>query len=152
MDPTSLECTKTPFVPDQLGFPVDIGIAISVSAAGQTENLIVYGCVLDGGQPPCLPELATADVTGFSLVDVGPVLPPPLGVGFPPDLKEDAYGRLFAFDSTGTLLEIDPSNGTLLGEDATGLLSGVGSATGGCLDHVNMGGSHLFFHRKQRCD
>jgi hypothetical protein len=45
-------------------------------------------------------------------------------VGYPVDIKTDAYGRLFGSNRNGTLIAVDMADGTLLGEDKTGLMSG----------------------------
>ena len=117
VDLATLACTKTAYVDEQLGFPTNVALATAPSG----DALLVYGCLV--GRTPCLPTLARADLTRFELVSIGPITPTPMA-GYPPDIKTDGFGRLFACDQGGTLLEIDPANGALLGTDATGLVVG----------------------------
>ncbi len=118
VDPTSLLCTQTPFAQNQLGFPSDIGIATSPD-----DGLLVYGCV----GTPCTPTLAKGDWARFALSKIGPLIPTPT-VGYPLDIKADAYGRLFACDAAGTLLSIDLATARVLGADRTGIQAGPANA------------------------
>lgn len=119
VDTTTLACTPTPYVDGQLGMPSNVGIATWNTASG--ERLLVYGCKFTA--TGCSPLLASADLTSFTLLPIGEVSPNP-DEGYPPDIKTDAFGRLFACDAAGQLLQIDPSNAMLLGKDKTGLAAG----------------------------
>ncbi|MGH7327080.1 MAG: hypothetical protein ACREJX_01895 [Polyangiaceae bacterium] len=126
VDLSSLGCTATSFVPGELDFPGDVGVATSRSFDAGSEGLLVYGCVHDGGV--CVPTLAKSNFTSFVLAEVGPLTPNPTNMGYPADISEDAYGRLFAVDASGYLIEVDSVTGTVLGQDATGLQAGAGWA------------------------
>jgi hypothetical protein len=118
IDPHTLACTSTPFQQNQLGFASNVAIAIASS--GGSEKFFVYGA---NGPISCenfSQYLAASDLSTFVLREVGPIAPNP-GVGYPPAMTGDAFGRLFSSDAAGNLLEIDPTSGGVLGEDYTGL-------------------------------
>jgi hypothetical protein len=82
-----------------------------------------YGCAGN----PCAPVLAKGDFATFALAEIGPLIPVP-SVGYPLDVKSDAYGRLFACDAAGTLLSIDIMTARVSGEDQTGIQAGPANA------------------------
>jgi hypothetical protein len=118
LDLASLACTPTPFNPSAVGLNGPFGLASGYE--GAKEWLYAYGCVSSGSQ--CLPTLARIDPSTFAIDLVGGVgpLPPDPQSDFPVDMKADGFGRLFAIDFAGTLLEIDPTTARVVGFDATG--------------------------------
>jgi hypothetical protein len=118
LDLASLVCTPTAFNPSAVGLNGPFGLASGYE--GSKEWLYAYGCVNSGNQ--CLPALARIDPSTFAIDLVGGVGPLPSDPqnDFPVDMKADGFGRLFAIDFAGTLLEIDPTTARVVGFDATG--------------------------------
>jgi hypothetical protein len=111
----TLACTSTAYQSGQLGFIGREGI--TVGAGNTADRLYVYG---DGASP----MLGLSDLSSFALFEVGAITPAP--AAFPVDLRSDAYGRLFALATGGTLEQIDPATGVILGEDQTGFEATMG--------------------------
>jgi hypothetical protein len=107
VDPQTLTCTKTAWVAGQLGFPGDVGIAVSRTRGA--EALYVLGA--QGGKS----TLARSDLDTFALTKVGLVTPAPSG--YPLDFQADVYDRLFGLSQSGLLAQIDPATAQLIGED-----------------------------------
>jgi hypothetical protein len=97
VDLATLACTQTPYVPGQLGFTGEEGIA--VAPVGGVDRFFVYG----EGESSA-PTLATSDLTSFVLSPVGAVTPAN-GV-FPVALQGDAFGNLYAFSQDSTFFEL----------------------------------------------
>ena len=118
VDLSTLACTATPFDPSQAGLEGPLGLASAYE--GGSEWLYVYGCLPTPGS--CAPALARADLQSFDISLIGEVSPLPSDSmnDFPMDMKADGFGRLFAIDFDGTLLQIDPTNADVLGVDETG--------------------------------
>jgi hypothetical protein len=116
VDLATLACSATAFNPGAVGLQGNFGIASAYE--GATEWLYLYGCVNSG--PTCVPTLARADLTTYAVELVGAVAPLPPTMIFPVDMKADGYGRLFAIDYPGNLIQIDRTTGTVVGYDATG--------------------------------
>jgi hypothetical protein len=118
LDLATFACAQTPFTPSQISLQGPLGLASAYEAGN--EWLYVYGCIETAGG--CPPALARADLSTFALSLVGTVSPLPADPqgDFPADMKADAFGRLFAIDFVGTLLEIDPTNAHVDGFDETG--------------------------------
>jgi hypothetical protein len=84
VDPTTLVCTTTPFVKNQLGLPNDVAIAIA--PAGGAERFFVYGLHTSSRVCELFPSyLAVADLTTFVLSEVGRV-PPNAPIDYPRQL------------------------------------------------------------------
>ena len=116
IDLATLACRATSYRRGQLGFSGEEGLTVG---AGRTaERLYVYGNATT-------PTLGLSDLSSFRLFQLGAVGPG--AAPFPVDLKSDAYGRLFALTSTGTLAQLDPSTGAILGQDPTGFDTSHGS-------------------------
>jgi hypothetical protein len=64
------------------------------------------------------PVLAVSDLDDYLLFPVGRIEP---SVDPAADLKVDAFGRMFALDEDGTLTQLEPTTGAVLGQDDTGL-------------------------------
>ena len=119
VDLQTFACSATNYVEGQLGFPANVGVATIGTATG--DRLLVYGLgSFDGGPRGAM--LASSDLSSFVLEPVAPIVPNP--ITYPPDIKSDAYGRLFAADSSGALLWVNASTGQILGRDETGVASG----------------------------
>ena len=113
VDIASLACASTPLAPGQLGLQGFYGIALGAETGA--DRLYVYG----------ESTLGVSDVSDFILFDVGQVEKAPTqGL----DLKVDPYGRMFGLSSGGTLLELDPSTGSIVGQDSTGFDGSAGWA------------------------
>ncbi len=108
LDPKTLACTKTPYVPNQLMFGNGVGVAIARS--GATESVFVLG-----QQPLAAIVLGKGNLTTFTLSKVGEVWPPP--DNFPLELQGDTYNRLWTLSSAGTLGQVSPTTGALLSEE-----------------------------------
>jgi hypothetical protein len=113
VDLATLACTRTAYVPFQLGFSGQEGIAVSRNAGA--ERFYVYGMGTSG------PLLAVTDFTSFVLAPVGPVTPPP--TAFPLDIQGDARGRLFALSDNGELAAIDSATAAVIVDVQTGFHS-----------------------------
>jgi hypothetical protein len=116
VDLSTFACTATSFDSAATAFQGPFGLASAYD--GAKEWLYIYGCTNVGGV--CEPALARADLQTFAISPVGLIAPLPPTMMFPADMKSDGYGRLFAIDFPGTLLEIDPTNAQVLGFDETG--------------------------------
>ena len=95
VDLATLVCTQTPYVPGQLGFTGEEGIA--VAAVAGVDRFFVFGA-----NPA--PTLAVSDLTSFVLSAVGPVTPP--NGMFPVAIQGDAFGNLYAFSQESTFFEL----------------------------------------------
>jgi hypothetical protein len=115
---STLKCTSTGFAEEQL--------AAIGTARGNPESLLMYSCT-PRPQEACAPTLSRIDLSSFMLTELGPIQPVPV-IGYPVDAKGDAYGRFFALDASGSLIEVDTSTLALLGEDQTGLVAGPANA------------------------
>jgi len=104
VDLATLECTRTAYVPFQLGFQGQEGIAVSRDAG--PERLYMYGMGTSG------PTLAVTDLTSFVLAPVGLVKPLPT-TWFPFKIQGDAEGTLFALAQSGEVAEIDSATATV---------------------------------------
>lgn len=124
----TLACQPTPYQSgplalDSLRANVAAG-GIAVGAGDTADRLYFYGLT-----NPAI--LGISDVTDFLMFDVGAGAQGPAGLTV--DLAADAYGRLFTLDPGGTLYELDPSTGAVLGADFTGYAPswvGLNAATG----------------------
>jgi hypothetical protein len=105
----TLACQGTPYLPNQIGFTGRLGI--TVGSGDEADRLYVYG-------QAATPTLGVSDLSTFRLFQVGPVTPIPAQPAV--DVKTDAYGRLFTLATDGTLSQLDPATGVVLGLDATG--------------------------------
>jgi hypothetical protein len=114
VDLGTLACTRTPYTAGQLGIVGDLGLAVS---RGATESLFYYA---ENTQP----ILATSDLSTFVLSEVGPITPNP--GDFPLDTQFDEFGRLFGLSDTGLFVQVDPSTGSVLGQDQTTLPPAAG--------------------------
>jgi hypothetical protein len=112
VDLSTLACRPTAYQSGQLGFGTQVGL--SVGAGNTADRLYAYG---EGAAP----VLAVSDLSSFRFFQVGAVAPTPTGPTI--DLTTDAYGRLFTFGLDGTLYQIDPSTGSVLGADHTGFVA-----------------------------
>jgi hypothetical protein len=135
VDLATLACTPTPYVPGQLGFTGEEGVA--VAREDGVERFFVFG---DG----TVPTLAVSDFTSFVLSEVGPATPDP--DAFPVAVQGDASGRLYALSQTGTFFELgstpaevsdlaqttlgEPDNWAILRYGAGIYLFGQGGAVG----------------------
>ena len=95
VDLATLACTQTPYVPGQLGFTGEEGIA--VAAVAGVDRFFVFGA-----NPA--PTLAVSDLTSFVLSPVGPVTPP--NGEFPVAIQGDAFGNLYALSQDSTFFEL----------------------------------------------
>jgi hypothetical protein len=134
-DLRTLACTKTQYVSGQLGFLGWEGITLS--ASNGSDRMFFYGTTSQVGATSAL---AVSDLTSFHLFQAGPVAPG--NAPFPVDLKMDAYERLFALSIDGTLVQIDPATGAIVGEDHTGF---DGVSTGGNWALMTFGDQLYFF-------
>jgi outer membrane protein assembly factor BamB len=114
----------TSFIPNQLGFPSNVGLG--TERAGERERLLVYGVVTKNGTS-LMTALAHADFQDFVLTGLTQLTPQPR-LGYPADVKVDAYGRVFIADVAGTLVSVDVTTGKVLGRDETGLQAGTANA------------------------
>lgn len=119
VDVSTLACHPTAYQPGQLGFGAQVGL--TVGAGDAADRLYAYG-------ESAAPLLGISDLTSFRLFDVGPASPSPSGSTV--DLASDAYGRLFTLGLDGTLYQLDPSTGAVLGEDHTGFTTQNGWTNG----------------------
>jgi hypothetical protein len=118
VDLASLSCTKSAYAPGQLGFAPS-GMT---AGAGPAADRMYY--VGGSGQP----EFAVSDLTSFDLFEIGA-----LGSSGTPaliDAKVDAFDRMYALGIDGTLEQLDPTSGEVLGEDHTGF---QGTTTGSAM-------------------
>jgi hypothetical protein len=99
VDLATLSCALTPYVPGQLGFTGEEGIA--VAAVGGVDRFFVFGASPD-------PTLAVSDLTSFVLSPVGPVTPP--NGEFPVAIQGDAFGHLYAFSQDSTFFELSSAS------------------------------------------
>jgi hypothetical protein len=113
VDLVSFACTKTAYVQPQLQLVNPIDLAIS---SGTTESLYYYGKSYAGGGSGA-DILAASDLSTFVLTEIGPVVPDP-GTNVL-DIKVDAFGRIFGLSNGGLFVEIDPTSGALIGQNAT---------------------------------
>jgi hypothetical protein len=126
LDLASLICAPTAFNASAAGLNGPLGLASGYE--GSKEWLYAYGCVSSGSQ--CLPTLARIDPSTFAIDligGVGPLPADPQG-DFPVDMKADGFGRLFAIDFAGTLLEIDPETARVVGFDDTSFQTSAAEA------------------------
>lgn len=117
VDPGTLVCFATPYVPGQLSLGGFDGITVSPDDGG--ERLYVYGQA--GGSS----VLGVSDLFAFVLSEVGVVVPQPSE--FPLDVRADPFGRIFGLGSGGTFDEIDRSTAALIAEDKTSFAGGGSS-------------------------
>jgi hypothetical protein len=111
VDLPTLECSPTPFVPNQLGLDEEFGVALTGS--GASEQLYYYGLPNDSSTA----ILAVSDTVSFALTLIGNVDSMTAGEPFfPVNLTSDNAGHLFAYapEPSGYLLEIDPTSGAVL--------------------------------------
>jgi hypothetical protein len=106
-DPKTLACTVTPYTGGQLGFDGYGGIALAPS----DPRLFMLG-------NSAAPVLAVSDLEHYRLFPVGRIEP---SIDPTADLKVDAFGRMFALAENGTLTQLEPTTGAVLGQDDTGL-------------------------------
>jgi hypothetical protein len=116
LDLTTLACQPTAYQPGQLGFTGGEE-GITLGAGNTADRLYVYG---QGTST----LLGISDLSSFNVFQLGAITPGP--AAFPVDLKSDAYGRLFALATGGTLEQLDPATGAILGQDETGFDSTQG--------------------------
>jgi hypothetical protein len=112
VDLSTLACTRSAYVPGQLGLMADVGITVAPGAG--SESLYYVG-------PPSGAAsliLAVSDLTTFALAEVGPIVPTPAEIVL--DIRADAFGRIFGLGEYGTLVQIDRTTGKVVAEDATG--------------------------------
>jgi len=124
VDLATLACTRTPFVPGQLG--LDNDFAIAISRTGPVEKLFVYGISSDS-MNGAGPILASGDLTSFVLTEIAPALPtpPPDPLGY--DTQADLFGHLFSLTAAGQLSELDVATASVLRVSNTGF-PGAGSS------------------------
>ncbi len=113
VDLTTLACTQTAYVPGQLGFSGEEGIA--VAAVDGVDRLFVYG-----SNPT--PTLAVSDLTSFVLSPVGPATPS--NGAFPVAIQGDAFGHVYAFSQFSTFFELDSATAHVSHLDHTSLQGG----------------------------
>lgn len=106
-------CVATNFTSTQGGFPVTFGMGFSSNNGGSAETLFVAGDVTAGGS-----DLASIDVTSFTLTDIGTFVPNINRA----ELTGTGDGRLFAFyqsnSGVGTAIgEIDKTTAAIVAED-----------------------------------
>ena len=114
VDPTTLSCVATPYVPFQNGLGTNTGIT-TLSDQG-TESLYVYGQDNSGNG-----LLDVGDLTDFDMTTVGTVLPAPTDLTL--DVRANAFGRIFGLGTTGSFVEIDRKTAARISEDDTGFVS-----------------------------
>lgn len=114
IDLSTMQCSPTPFAWHQLGFTGPELLAFGAGAAGG--HLYDYGSLQDSFDSTM--ALGVADLTTFQLLPVGGVAQAPASDLV--DLTMDAYGRLFALSLDGTLAQLDPGTGAVVGVDQTG--------------------------------
>jgi hypothetical protein len=119
VDPATLSCETTPYIPGQLSLGPSDGVTVAPDDGG--ERLYVYGQTISGQT-----LLAEGDLTSFVLSEVGLVAPAP--TAFPLDFRADAFGRLFGLSQGGAFVQIDRTTAALLAEDTTSFNSGSGWA------------------------
>lgn len=124
VDVQTLVCTPTLFVTGQLGFPGAVGLG--TERVQDRERLLVYGAIRDEANQ-LITAFARAELDDFVLSGLTRLNPKPR-LGFPADVKVDAYGRVFIIDGAGTLVSVDNTTGTVLGRDETGLAAGPANA------------------------
>jgi hypothetical protein len=113
VDLTTFACTQTPYVPGQLGFTGEEGIA--VAAVNGVDRFFVYGSTPT-------PTLAVSDLTSFVLSPVGPATPP--NGAFPVAIQGDAFGHLYALSQDSTFFELDSATAGVTHLDHTQLPGG----------------------------
>jgi hypothetical protein len=135
VDLTTLACTQTSFAGGATGSTQPQ--SITLGAGTSSDRLFLYGA-----NPA--PALAVSDLSSFVPFPLGAVSPAPSSPAA--DVTMDAWGRMFALAIDGTLLQLDPATGAVLGEDATGF-DGSGGAiqVGGALALMAYGDQLYFF-------
>jgi hypothetical protein len=114
VDLTTFECRKTPLDVTRIGLSNEYGIA--VSRTGGAEQLYVFGSTApDGGSP----VLGVADLTTFTLTEVGPAVPTPTDNTGLYDMQADLLGHLFVLTNDGVIEEIDAMTGHVAGVEET---------------------------------
>jgi hypothetical protein len=127
---STLSCTRASYESGQLG--LDVPLAMTVGAGPASDRLYYYGADVE------TPELTFSDLMTFSVFEVGALGPPNMPALV--DLKVDAFDRLFGLANDGSLIQIDPATGAILGEDHTGW-NGQGSGSA----MLTWGGDLYFF-------
>ena len=119
VDLTTLACQTTAYPPGQLGPAEPVGISVGTNRTADR----LY-CIYVAGQSSVL-HFGLSDLSTSPLFEVGPTTP-----SIAPDvaMTSDAYGRIFALGGDGTLWELDPTTGAVLGEDHTGFDGSNGDA------------------------
>ncbi len=112
IDPTSLQCTLTPWTPLDLAFDGDVGIAVQRSNGG--EALLVLGLVQD----PAGSEVTALGRSDLGAMTLSVVAKTPLINYAEGALQADVYDRLFRVGPTGSVARLDPATGAVLEVDA----------------------------------
>jgi len=115
VDPATLACKATPYVPGQLSLAGEDTLTVAPVDGG--EELYVYGQTTRGKT-----LLAVGGLVDFSLSRVGWVKPEP--TQFPLDVRADAFGHIFGLSETGLFVQIDRETAALVAEDTTTFASG----------------------------
>ena len=105
VDLGTLACTRTPYAPSALG-----STALATGAGTAADRMWSYGSL------PA-PTLGVSDLVRFVRFQTGLVTLPPTSASV--DLATDTWGQLFALGADGTLMQLDPATGAVLGADLT---------------------------------
>ena len=111
VDLTTLACQTTAFQPGQLGPAQPVSVSVG---ANRTADRLYYAYVV--GQSRTL-HFGLSDLSTSPLFEVGPITP---DIAAEVAMTSDAYGRIPALGADGTLWDLDPTTGAVLGEDHTG--------------------------------
>jgi hypothetical protein len=132
VDLTTLACTRAPFPAAQVGVT-----AIAVGAGTSSDRLWSYA-------PTPAPSVGVSDLSTFVRFQTGAFAPAPWTGTV--DLTMDAYGRLFALAIDGTLVQLDPATGAIVGQDMTGFDGTNGGVlVSGTMALMAYGGQLYFF-------
>jgi hypothetical protein len=113
VDISTLECSRTPFAPGQLG--ITSNFAIAVSRNPQSESLLYFG------RPPSgEPLLARSNLADFILTEVGQPRPSPPSSAYPYDMQADLMGHVYVLTPDGFLLQVNVSSASVTSQDSTG--------------------------------